>query len=70
MQSGAIDTITKTMIEMGIPRETSLYLYEKIFSDFKKYEKSELLEKQIREMIKQNYDSFPYWIQVQLNFIK
>lgn len=70
MQLGAINNITRAMIEMGIPRETSLYLFEKIFLDFKGSEKSELSEENIREIIKQHYDNLPYWIQVQLNFIK
>jgi len=35
MQLGAINNIARSMIEMGIPRETSLYLFEKIFLDFK-----------------------------------
>lgn len=70
MQLGAINNITRAMIEMGIPRETSLYLFEKLFLDFKGNEKSELSEENIREIIKQHYDNLPYWIQVQLNFIK
>ena len=70
MQLGAINNITRAMIEMGIPRETSLYLFEKIFLDFKENEKSELSEENIREIIKQHYDNLPFWIQVQLNFIK
>ena len=70
MQLGAINNITRAMIEMGIPRETSLYLFEKIFLNFKENEKSELSEENIREIIKQHYDNLPYWIQVQLNFIK
>lgn len=67
MQSGAINNVSRAMIEMGIPRETSLYLFEKNFSDFKE---NELSEEHIREMLKKNYDNLPYWIQVQLNFIK
>ena len=70
MQSGAINNITRAMIEIGIPRETALYLFEKIFVNFKDNEKSELSEENIREIIKQNYDALPYWIQGQLNFIK
>lgn len=70
MQLGAINNITRAMIEMGIPRETSLYLFEKIFLNFKGNEKNELSEENIREIIKQHYDNLPYWIQVQLNFIK
>ena len=70
LQLGAINNITRAMIEMGIPRETSLYLFEKIFLNFKGNEKSELSEENIREIIKQHYDNLPYWIQVQLNFIK
>lgn len=70
MQSGAINNITRAMIEIGIPRETSLYLFEKIFLNFKGNGKSELSEENIREIIKQNYDNLPYWVRVQLNFIK
>lgn len=70
MQLGTINNITRAMIEMGIPRETSLYLFEKIFLKFKENEKSDLSEENIREIIKQHYYTLPYWIQVQLNFIK
>lgn len=70
MQLGAINNIARAMIEMGIPRETSIYLFENIFLNFKRNEKSELSEENIREIIKQHYDNLPYWIQVQLNFIK
>lgn len=70
MQSGATDIVTRTMIEMGIPRETSIYLFENWFNLHQKVElDKEELEDRIRQNIKERYTDFPYWIQVQLNFL-
>ena len=69
MQSGATNSISRAMIEMGIPRETSLYLYDTIFFHLNRNEQDELCEEAIREKIKLNYNNLPYWIQVQLSFI-
>lgn len=70
MQSGAFNNIVRCMIEMGIPRETALFLFEKIFAEEDNKEGSKIeLERMIREMVQKKYNELPYWIQVQLDFI-
>ena len=58
------------MIEIGIPRETAIYLNSKLF---KKREVTintpDNLENEIRDTIKKNYTKLPYWIRVQLDFM-
>lgn len=70
MQSGAFSNTARCMIEMGIPRETALYLFDNIFEEKEcnKEEKIEL-EKEIRKKIKDNYAVLPYWIRGQLDFL-
>lgn len=70
MQLGAFDNVSRSMIEMGVPRETSLYLFESIFKgkDHLKFSKRET-DRFIRNTIKDNYDKLPYWTQVQLDFL-
>lgn len=70
MQSGAFSRTTRCMIEMGIPRETALYLFDDIFEGKECNEEERLgLEKQVRKMIKTKYVSLPYWVQIQLVFL-
>ena len=70
MQSGAFNNVVRCMIEMGIPRETALFLFEKIFAEEDNKEGSRIeLERTIREMVQKKYNELPYWIQVQLDFI-
>ena len=66
MQSGALHPVTRKMIELGIARETAIYLYEKIFSNDKK---SDVQEQEIRKRIAYKYSEFPYWIKCQLDFL-
>lgn len=70
LQSGAFDNTTRCMIEMGIPRETALYLLDEVFEG-KKFDKEEKieLEIEIRKTIKENYRLLPYWIRIQLDFL-
>ena len=70
MQLGATDIVTRSLIEMGIPRETAIFLKENIFcgKDFK-VDKDENLETIIRKVLKEKYLQLPYWIQVQLEFL-
>lgn len=70
MQLGAFNNVVRCMIEMGIPRETALFLFEKIFAEEDNKEGSKIeLERMIREMVQKKYNELPYWIQVQLDFI-
>ncbi len=68
MQAGAVHPITRKMVELGIPRETAIYLYQIIYSDKKDIENIE--EKDIRKNILEKFNEFPYWIRVQLDFLR
>ncbi len=70
MQAGAIKEETKLMIELGIPRETALYLYETYFKG-KEVELSQdkNLEQKIRNRLKNIINILPYWVKVQLDFL-
>lgn len=70
MQSGAVNELTKTMIELGIPRETSLYLYDNLFKATKlKNNDEKESESKIRRVLQSNINKLPYWIKVQLEFL-
>lgn len=70
MQVGAFSKVERCMIEMGIPRESALFLNKEIFEQKEIEVESRLdLEQIIRAKIQSNYDNIPYWIQVQLNFL-
>ena len=69
VQAGAVHPITRKMIELGIPRETSIYLFENIFKD-KKNKDTELIEEDyIRQKISERYFELPKWIKYQLDFL-
>lgn len=70
MQAGAFSNIVRCMIEMGIPRETALYLYEELFEEKDCTEEDKLeLDRIVREKVQQGYNELPYWIRVQLDFL-
>lgn len=71
MQVGAYKPITRRMIEIGIPRETAIYLNKSLFGDSFKVDATneEHLEEIIRERVAEKHSSLPYWIQVQLEFM-
>ncbi len=70
MQAGAFSNIVRCMIEMGIPRETALFLYEELFKEKDCTEEDKLkLDRIIREKVQQGYNELPYWIRVQLDFL-
>ncbi len=66
MQCGAFEPISRKLIEMGIPRETSLYLYDNFFEEFDISDMCESdLNSEIRTTLKTNIDKIPYWIKIQ-----
>lgn len=71
MQAGAYMPLTRSMIEIGIPRETALYLGHVCFDDkqYKHLSDKDDIESIIRTVICQKFESLPYWIQVQLSFL-
>lgn len=70
MQTGAYKPFTRRMIEIGIPRETSIYLNTRFFEGKKPLsDVASQIEDQIRSVIIENYDKLPYWIKVQLDFM-
>ena len=70
MQTGSFSGTARCMIEMGIPRETALYLFDNIFDGKEcNIEKKTALEIFIRKRIKEKFNELPYWEQVQLEFL-
>jgi hypothetical protein len=70
MQTGAYKPYTRKMIEIGIPRETAIYLNIKLFEKCSIENKTDTeADDEIRKIIKDNYVGLPYWIKVQLNFM-
>lgn len=70
IQGGAYKTYTRKMIEIGVPRETAIFLSNYIFKSSKLSDDSEKIDEEIRSIIKKQFDDLPYWIQVQLEFMK
>lgn len=70
MQTGATNRQIITMIELGIPRETALYLYEVVFKERQEWSnKKDISEQEIRDCLKNVIETLPYWIRVQLEFL-
>lgn len=67
LQTGAYNNFTRKMIELGIARETAIFLYKSFFKDMKVNE--EELEKTIKQVIIKKLQEIPYWIRVQLEFL-
>ena len=67
MQSGAYHDITRSLIEIGVPRECAIYLYEHIFKDIRFGEND--LKESIKNTLKSKINELPYWIKVQLEFL-
>lgn len=71
MQLGAFNVANRSMIEMGIARETALYLYDNFFQKVNYNNLNKIdIEESIRQIIGENYSAIPYWVQVQLDFLK
>lgn len=70
LQAGAFDSTARCMIEMGIPRETALYLLDNIFEVKECNQKEKIeLEMEIRNIIKEKFKLIPYWMRTQLDFL-
>lgn len=70
MQAGAYNKVSKTLIEIGVPRECALYLNKELFKDYIAKDKSdEQIENEARQMLISKKDELPYWISVQLEFL-
>lgn len=67
MQSGAYNNISKTLIEMGVPRECAIYLSKTLFNNIKLEQDN--FKENIRDILKNKIAFLPYWIQVQLDFL-
>lgn len=68
LQVGANIPGIRHMIEIGIPRETAIYLYEE-YGPSNVDDENEVDDKNIRKIIKDKYNELPYWIQVQVNYL-
>lgn len=70
LQAGAFESTTRCMIEMGIPRETALYLFDDIFEGKECNQKEKIeLQMEIRKTIKEKLHLIPYWMRIQLDFL-
>lgn len=70
MQAGACDKISKTLIELGVPRECALYLKSRIFTNANADKiPDEELENYARETLQNSINELPFWIKVQLEFL-
>lgn len=70
MQSGAYNNITKTMIEMGVPRECAIYLYKQLFNKINLDQSDQVnIKNNIVNILKANIDSMNYWIKAQIEFL-
>ena len=70
MQSGAVNKATKMLIEIGVPRECSIYLYNNLFQSFELANKTdEEAENEIRNTLLDKKNELPYWISAQLDFL-
>ena len=70
MQTGSHNPITRSMIEMGVARETALQLTHLFFESVKIEDGGkETIENLIRSTVKTRYDELPYWVKVQVDFM-
>lgn len=66
LKSGASEEYVINMIQMGIPRETSLFLWENLQSQLKF---NKVASKTLKEIILASIDRYPYWVRMQLRFL-
>lgn len=71
MQAGAYRTIPKNLIEMGIPRESALFIDKNIFNNFKIEENEEpfLIKEKLKKVVIEKRDTLPFWINEQLDVL-
>ena len=70
MQTGAYNRISKTLIEIGVPRECALFLNNILFEDsISKDNSDEEIEEIIRARLSKRKKELPYWINAQLEFL-
>ncbi|HAN10528.1 MAG TPA: hypothetical protein DCP90_07930 [Clostridiales bacterium] len=68
LQTGAFQPYTRRMIEIGIPRETAIYLFNNYFKGKEELPEEKLVDS-IKLKIKEIEDELPYWVKVQLEFL-
>lgn len=70
MQAGAYKKVSRTLIEIGVPRECALYLNDQLFTDYDFKDKTDAdVEEEIRSVLISKKNELPYWIKVQLEFL-
>lgn len=67
IEVGAFRPITKKLISYNIPRETAIYLNDNLFSQFDI--DAESSDRELKDIIKTQFDSLDYWVQIQLEAI-
>lgn len=68
IESGAYRPVTRKLIEIGIPRETSIYLTENYLNRLDGT--SESLYEDIKGAIRKEIAQIPYWIRIQLSTLQ
>lgn len=67
--SGSVSFDNEKMVELGIPRETAIYLFQVVF-ETAEYENLDSVEEgDIRKRISETYEEFPHLIKCQLEFL-
>ena len=70
LQTGAFNAVTRKLIALGISRETAISLNYNLFSVLNPDQYDEIqLENYIRNHIKQNINSLPYWVRTQFEYL-
>lgn len=64
---GACNDISKKLVEFGVPRECAILLNNSMFKDKKISDDN--IEEEIKIILRDNYQTLPYWTQVQLQFL-
>ncbi|MBQ3545654.1 MAG: DEAD/DEAH box helicase [Lachnospiraceae bacterium] len=70
MQVGASDILSRRMIEKGIPRDTAINIINDYLDDGEKLVlNQEMVNQMIQNSIKKHYYEFPYWVQIQVDYL-
>jgi len=66
IECGAYIKRIRVLIEAGVPRESAIYLYEKILKNANCNEDQDSIE-YLKSILEKEIENIPYWIKVQIN---